>query len=520
MKGNPERVTRSFAPSGLSVQVVALLTLEADEEVDEVLVGGEGELATETEAGAFDTADGEVGEGGDLLGGEIETEEGAELQIAGGEGGIALLEVAEEVLVDEVEVLLVYAPELEVAFGLLDALEEGIHLAYRDVALLLFFLHRFAEVLDDLFLREDVHGQGGEVLGFGGELGLEYLTLLLRYTLFLFEHDDALLAALLLVLMLLTEDGTAYAPTRVDPSHDADDAQEKEDGPPTEIPRLEDAEMQLEHVEGLTGGTNRFGLERVGAGLQVVERQLLVGGGNIAVGTFGKGITEGNATSVVLGIGKEEVEVGFDDGLTADERLVRDVVPLAIAFVEVGSGDGDARLDERVVTTGSEIVAHHTSRHVEIGTVAALIDGGAPVASQHAERRDGDILAQTEAVGLLVDEGIALLTSQPDAVGACIGGIVDVLGIGEETVERVIGDDALRHVVVGVELLFVAQHNASEDLHDMAGGGTSFVAAETFEGAEVIDGTEVTVEREAKESLLHIGCPNTTDVIDLEMTDG
>ena len=60
-------------------------SLEADEEVDEVLVGGEGELATETEAGAFDAADGEVGEGGDLLGGEVEAEEGAELQVAGGE---------------------------------------------------------------------------------------------------------------------------------------------------------------------------------------------------------------------------------------------------------------------------------------------------------------------------------------------------------------------------------------------------------------------------------------------------
>ena len=54
----------------------------------------------------------------------------------------------------------------------------------------------------------------------------------------------------------------------------------------------------------------------------------------------------------------------------------------------------------------------------------------------------------------------------------------------------------------------------------MAGGGTSLVAAETFEGAEMIDGTEVTVEREAKESLLHIGCPDASDVIDLEMTDG
>ena len=84
--------------------------------------------------------------------------------------------------------------------------------------------------------------------------------------------------------------------------------------------------MQLEHVEGLTSRTNRFGQERVGAGLQVVEGQLLIGGGNVAVCTFGKRITEGNATSVVLGIGKEEVEVGFDDGLTADERLVRDVV--------------------------------------------------------------------------------------------------------------------------------------------------------------------------------------------------
>lgn len=208
----------------LEKETNAVSSSEADEEVDEILVGGEGELATEAEASAFDAADGEVGEGGDLLGGEIETKEGAELQVAGGEGGIALLEVAEEVLVDEVEVLLVDAPELEVAFGLLDALEEGIHLAYRDVALLLFFLHRFAKVLDNLFLRENVHGQGGEVLGFGGELGFEYLTLLLRDTLFLFEHDDALLAALLLVLMLLTKDGTAYAPSRVNPCHDADDA--------------------------------------------------------------------------------------------------------------------------------------------------------------------------------------------------------------------------------------------------------------------------------------------------------
>ena len=246
----------------------------------------------------------------------------------------------------------------------------------------------------------------------------------------------------------------------------------------------------------------------------------LVGGGNVAVGPFGEEIAERNATSVIFGIGKEEVEVGFDDGYTADERLVRDVVPLAVALVEVGSGDGDARLDERVVTTGSKIVAHNASRHVEIGAVATLIDGGAPVACQHSERRDGDILAQTEAIGLLVDEGIALLTSQPDAVGACIGGIVDVLGIGEETVERVIGEDALRHVVVGVELLFVAQHNASEDLHDMTGGGASFVAAETFEGAEVIDGTEVTVEREAKETFLHIGSPDASYMIDLEMTNG
>ena len=54
----------------------------------------------------------------------------------------------------------------------------------------------------------------------------------------------------------------------------------------------------------------------------------------------------------------------------------------------------------------------------------------------------------------------------------------------------------------------------------MTGGGTSLVAAETFEGTEVIDGTEVTVERDAKETLLHIGCPDATDVIDLEMTDG
>ena len=420
------------------------MSLEADEEVDEVLVGGEGELATETEAGAFDAADGKVGEGGDLLGGEIEAKEGAELQIAGREGGIALLEVAEEVLVDEVEVLLVDAPELEVAFGLLDALEEGIHLAYRDVAFLLFFLHRFAEVLDDLFLREDVHGQGGEVLGFGGEFGLENLTLLLSYALFLFEHDDALFAALLFMLLLLTKDGTAYAPTGIDPCHDADDAEDKEDGPPTEIPGLEDAEMQLERVERLTCWTNRFGLEHVGAGLQVVERQLPVGGGNVAVGTFGKRITEGNATSVVLGIGKEEVEVGLDDGLTTDEHLVRDVVTLAVALVEVGSGDGDARLDERVIMTGSKIVAHNASRHIKIGTVAALIDGGAPVACQHAERRDGDVLSQTEAVGLLVDEGIALLTSQPNTVDAGIGGIEDVLGIGEETIERDVGDAASR----------------------------------------------------------------------------
>ena len=54
----------------------------------------------------------------------------------------------------------------------------------------------------------------------------------------------------------------------------------------------------------------------------------------------------------------------------------------------------------------------------------------------------------------------------------------------------------------------------------MTGGGASFVAAEMFEGAEVIDGSEVTVEREAKETFLHIGSPNTTDVIDLEMTNG
>lgn len=278
--------------------------------------------------------------------------------------------------------------------------------------------------------------------------------------------------------------------------------------------------MQLERVERLTSWTNRFGLERVGAGLQVVEGQLLVGGGNVAVGTFGKGIAEGNATSVVLGIGKEEVEVGFDDGLSTDELLVRDVVTLAVALVKVGSGDGEARPDERVVTTGSEFVAHNASRHVEIGTVAALIDGGAPIACKHAKRRDGNILAQTEVVGLLVDECIALLTSQPHTVGTCIGGIVDVLSIGEETVERVVRDDALRHVVISVELLFVAQHDVPEDLHDMAGGGSSFVAAETFEGTEVIDGTEVTVEREAKESLLHIGCPDASDVIDLEMTDG
>jgi methyl-galactoside transport system ATP-binding protein len=64
----------------------------------------------------------------------------------------------------------------------------------------------------------------GEILGFGGELGFEYLPLLLRDTLFLFERDDALFAALLLVLMLLTKDGTAYAPTGVDPCHDTDDA--------------------------------------------------------------------------------------------------------------------------------------------------------------------------------------------------------------------------------------------------------------------------------------------------------
>jgi len=54
----------------------------------------------------------------------------------------------------------------------------------------------------------------------------------------------------------------------------------------------------------------------------------------------------------------------------------------------------------------------------------------------------------------------------------------------------------------------------------MTGGGTSLVAAETVEGTEVIDGTKVTVEREAKESLLHIGCPDASNVIDLEMTDG
>ena len=58
----------------------------------------------------------------------------------------------------------------------------------------------------------------------------------------------------------------------------------------------------------------------------------------------------------------------------------------------------------------------------------------------------------------------------------------------------------------------------------MAGGIISLLLSKTIAkwsvGAQVIDGTEVTVERDAKETLLHIGCPDATDVIDLEMTDG
>ena len=74
----------------------------ADKEINQVGALGEIEFLAQAISGALNPAHAQCGELGNLLGGEVEAQQGAEAQVGWRECRILSLEFLEEILVDEV----------------------------------------------------------------------------------------------------------------------------------------------------------------------------------------------------------------------------------------------------------------------------------------------------------------------------------------------------------------------------------------------------------------------------------
>lgn len=85
-------------------------SFQIDEEIGERLLVADAQFLSEPVACTFHSSDGEVGVLGNLLSVEIESQQGAEFQIGGCEGGIPAAQFSKEVLMNQVEVLLEDVP--------------------------------------------------------------------------------------------------------------------------------------------------------------------------------------------------------------------------------------------------------------------------------------------------------------------------------------------------------------------------------------------------------------------------
>lgn len=167
--------------------------LEGEEEVDEGGAFVEVEFFAEAVAGAFHTTHAELGELGDVFGGEVEAQQSAESQVAGCERRIPLLQIFEEILVNEVEIVLIQFPEV-VAVGICAQLgEHRLHIALADAALSVLFAQRSLDALNRLVARHGIECHRSHLLGLIVELGFQELLFLLGDNLFLLKHFNVLL---------------------------------------------------------------------------------------------------------------------------------------------------------------------------------------------------------------------------------------------------------------------------------------------------------------------------------------
>ena len=135
------------------------------------------EFFAEAVAGAFHTTHAELGELGDVFGGEVEAQQSAESQVAGCERRIFLLQVFEEILVNEVEIVLIQFPEV-VAVGICAQLgEHRLHIRLADAALSVLFAQSSLDALNRLVARHGIECHRSHLLGLIVELGFQELLL-------------------------------------------------------------------------------------------------------------------------------------------------------------------------------------------------------------------------------------------------------------------------------------------------------------------------------------------------------